>query len=228
MTMIPKELQSAYQRWEMTSFGDDRPSTLAKQVAVPELPQVDMPSQEECDAIRLAAHDQGYDAGHAQGLEEGHAAGYAAAMEAARAQAGDELVHLKAIAVTFGQAVLDADETIAGDVLELALQLARGMLRTALVVKPELVLPVVQEAIGYLPVFQQPARIMLHPDDALLVKEHIGEDLDKNGWRVVNDASLSRGGCKIDTPQNQIDASAEARWQRLTHALGKNLEWVGD
>ena len=84
--MIPKEQQTAYQRWEMTSFGDERPSTLARQAAentpaAPAAPEVDMPTQAECDAIRLAAHDQGYDQGHAEGLEAGHAAGYAEALE---------------------------------------------------------------------------------------------------------------------------------------------------
>ena len=69
---------------------------------------------------------------------------------------------------------------------------------------------------------------MLHPDDAQLVKEHIGEELDKGGWRVINEPGMTRGGCKIDTPQNQIDASPEARWKRLTQALGKNVEWLGE
>jgi flagellar assembly protein FliH len=222
--MIPKEQQTAYQRWEMTSFGDSRPS--AQPPKEPPAPVIEMPSQEECDAIRLAAHDQGYDQGYAEGMEAGRAAGYAEALEQGRAQAAQELEHLKAIAVTFGGAVAQADETIAHEVLDLALNLARGMLRTALAVKPELVLPVVQEAIGYLPVFQQPAKIMLHPEDAELVREHIGEELDKSGWRVVHDGAVTRGGCRIDTPQNQIDATAEARWSRLTHALGKNVEWL--
>ncbi|MFP5393178.1 MAG: flagellar assembly protein FliH [Gammaproteobacteria bacterium] len=218
--MIPKEMQSAYQRWEMTSFGDERPSVVAARK--PPEPEIQMPTQAEADAIRLAAHDQGYEAG----LEEGRAAGLAEALEFGRQQAAQELEHLKAIAGTFGQAVTEADETIAGDVLDLALQLARGMLRTALNVKPELILPVVQEAIGYLPVFQQPAKIMLNPEDAELVMEHIGEDLTKSGWRVVQDAGIERGGCKVDTPHNQIDAQAAARWQRLTQSLGKNVEWL--
>ena len=231
--MIPKELQSAYQRWEMTSF-DKRPATpaAAPAAAEPAPPPIEYPSQQECDAIRLAAHDQGYDQGFsegsAQGYEEGRAAGHAEALAEGRAQAAQEMEHLKAIAATFGEAIAQADETVAQEALDLALNLARGMLRTALAVKPELVLPVVQEAIGYLPVFQQPARIMLHPDDALLVREHIGEELDKGGWRVINDAGLSRGGCKIDTQQNQIDATAEARWTRLAQALGKNVEWLDE
>ena len=103
------------------------------------------------------------------------------------------------------------------------------MLRHALAVKPELILPVVREAIGYLPVLQQPALLILHPQDAEIVRGAIGEELDKGGWRVIEDVHVGRGGCKIDTASNQIDASAASRWQRLANALGKNdVEWLGD
>jgi flagellar biosynthesis/type III secretory pathway protein FliH len=54
-------------------------------------------------------------------------------------------------------------------------------------VKPELILPVVRDAIEYLPVLQQPALLVLHPDDAATVRAGIGEELDKGGWRVVED-----------------------------------------
>jgi flagellar assembly protein FliH len=30
----------------------------------------------------------------------------------------------------------------------------------------------------------------------------------------------------VDTASNQIDAQIGARWQRLAHALGKNLDWL--
>ena len=58
--------------------------------------------------------------------------------------------------------------------LDLALDLAKAMLKTALAVRPELVLPIVAEAIHYLPALQQPALLFLHPDDALLVKNAHG------------------------------------------------------
>ena len=45
--------------------------------------------------------------------------------------------------------------------------------------------------------------------------------------RVVEDAAIGRGGCKVDTATNQIDAQAASRWARLTNALGKNIEWLG-
>ena len=164
----------------------------------------------------------GLDAGQA----EGHAAGYEEGLALGRAEAAEELEHLRQLATTFGDAVTQADEAIANDVLELALHLARGMVRTAFDVKPDLIIPVVREAIDYLPNLQQPALLMLHPEDALIVRSGIGHELDKNGWRIVEDDSIARGGCRVDTASNQIDAQIGARWQRLAHALGKDLDWL--
>ena len=221
MATIPKEMQTAYQRWEMNSF-DPRPVAAPADDQPEEVtldPAYMLPTVEELAGIREQARVEGYD--------EGHAAGYADALAVGRAEAAAELEQVKSLALTFGAALSQADENIAGDVLELALHLARGMLRTALEVKPELLLPSVREAIGYLPVLQQPAILMLNPQDTALVREAIGEELDKGGWRVVEDASVARGGCKIDTASNQIDAQAASRWQRLSQSLGKNVEWLG-
>lgn len=230
MATLPKELQTAYQRWEMNSFDrvpDPEPvflDTSPDEEALPDAPPApELPTDEEIAAIREQARQEGYDAGHAAG----HEAGYADAYAQGRAQSAVELANLQSIAATFGQALAQADESIANDMLELTLHLARNMLRTALDVKPELIIPVVRDAISYLPVLQQPALLMLHPDDARLVREQIGEELDKGGWRIVDDPQINRGGCKIDTASNQIDAQAEVRWQRLASALGKNeVEWL--
>ena len=247
MSNVPKEQQSAYQRWEMTSFGDERPSAVAARKAAEPAPAPPAelaelaelagfepeaeapphyPTEEELDAIREQARLEGHELGLAAGRAEGYADGEAEAMELGKQASAVELEHLKSMALAFGTALADADQLIAAEVLELALQLAKGMLKTALQVKPELVLPVVREAIEYLPVLQQPALLVLHPDDAKVVREGIGEEIDKGGWRVVEDPTIERGGCKIDTASNQIDATAAARWQRLSHALGKEVDWL--
>ena len=238
---ISKEFQTAYQRWEMTSFGDERPSARAQREAEaaaaaaaarayepppPVEPLVQLPTAEELEAIRAAAREEGYAEGLESGQAQGHAAGYAEGLALGRAEAAEELEHVRQLAATFGDAVTAADDTISNDVLELALHLARGMVRTAFDVKPDLILPVVREAIDYLPNLQQPALLMLHPEDALIVKSSIGHELDKSGWRIVEDESIARGGCRVDTASNQIDAQIASRWQRLTHALGKNIEWL--
>lgn len=242
---IPKEQQSAYQRWEMASFGDERPSTLARRAAetaaaapapvdtAPALPPgFSLPSVEELEAMREAARQEGFaqglEEGRAQGHHDGHAQGYAEGAEAGQREAAAELEHLRQVAASFGDAIAQADETIARDVLELALRLARGMVRTGFDVRPELILSVVRDAIDQLPVLQQPAVLTLNPLDAELVRHGMAEELTKGGWRIVENASIARGGCKVETATNQIDAQAAARWNRLTHALGANVEWLGD
>lgn len=239
---ISKELQSAYQRWEMTSFGDERPSAQARRAAEAaaaaeaarayepppqqQVAAIPMPTAEELEAIRTAAHDEGYAEGLEAGQAEGHAAGYEEGLALGRAEAAEELEHLRRLATTFGDAVNEADAAITNDVLELALHLARGMVRTAFDVRPDFIIPVVREAIDYLPNLQQPALLILHPEDALIVKSGIGHELDKNGWRIVEDDTIARGGCRVDTASNQIDAQIAARWQRLTQALGKDIGWL--
>ena len=218
MSDTPKELQSAYQRWEMNSFGDERPSTVAKRPPPPE-----MPSEADLEAIRASAHEEARQAGFTQGQE----AGYADGVALGRAEAAAELEHLQSVALTFSSALSEADEVIAADVLDLALNLAKGMLRTALEVKPDLIIALVREAIGYLPVLQQPALLILNPLDAVIIRAAMGEELDKGGWRLVEDAQVLRGGCKVDTASNQIDAQVPARWSRLAAALGRNdVEWL--
>ena len=236
--VIPKELQSAYQRWEMASFDKERRDSQRalqrEEQAAPApaeiVPQVVLPSVEEIEAMREAARQdgfaQGLQEGREQGYAEGRAQGYADGAEAGQIESAAELENMRSVAATFGDAVAAADETIAADVLELALRLARGMVRTAFDVRPELILPVVQEAIGYLPVLAQPATLTLNPEDAEIVRQAMGQELIKGGWRIVDDAAMARGGCKVDTASNQIDAQAQARWARLTHALQSNVDWL--
>jgi flagellar assembly protein FliH len=245
--VIPKDFQPMFKRWEMTSFGDERASAVAERKAAelaaaaeaaeseamaldamePPPPMAPMISEEELEAIREAARQQGYAEGHAEGLATGHASGHEDGLELGRLEAAAELAHLQELATTFGHAVTEADEAIAADVLELALHLAKNMVRTAFVVRPELILPVVREAVDYLPTLQQPALLILNPEDALIVKGGIGHELEKTGWRIVEDAGVARGGCRIDTASNQIDAQIASRWQRLSHALGRDVEWLG-
>ncbi|HCE09568.1 MAG TPA: flagellar assembly protein FliH [Oxalobacteraceae bacterium] len=212
---LPKEQQSPYQRWELASFGDERPSARANAPSSAELAQ-------QVTSTREQARISGHADGHAQGLAEGRAAG----LNEGRLQAAQELVRLRHIAETFGSEVAQANDVIADDMLDLALDLAKAMLKTALSVRPELVLPIVGEAIRYLPSLQQPALLFLHPDDAALVKDHMHDELDKAGWRVAEDIHMERGGCRVETASNQIDASASTRWQRLAAALGKDLDWL--
>lgn len=205
-SVIPKEKLTAYQRWEMASFGEERPAVPPQQLA-------DMLAQQREEARKL---------GHAEGFEQGRKAGF----DAGRADAAKEVARLRQVAQAFTNDVARVDEAIAEEMLTLALDLCKAMLKTALNVKPDLVLPIVAEAIRYLPSVQQPALLVLHPEDASIVRSHMSDELGKAGWRVTEDARMVRGGCRVETASNQINAGVEARWQRIAESLGRQSDWL--
>jgi flagellar assembly protein FliH len=104
--------------------------------------------------------------------------------------------------------------------------LAKAMLKSALAIRPDLILPIVSEAVHYLPSVQQPALLSVNPEDAVIVKQYMGEALLKAGWRIAEDKHIERGGCRVETASNQIDATTSTRWQRISSALDKNNDWL--
>ncbi|MHB1084173.1 MAG: flagellar assembly protein FliH [Thiobacillus sp.] len=210
--VIRKEDQSSCQPWEMTSFetGADR-VTNAKYGGT-------LPTIEQITGIQEQARQEGYTSGHAEGLAHGLTEG--------REAAACEIARLQSLADTFSTEVSKADETISQQVLDLAVDLARAFLKSALTIQPDLVIPIVREAVRYLPALHQPAMLYLNPVDAVLIKEKIGDELTKTGWQMTDDQQIEPGGCRVETASNQIDATLPTRWQRLTAALSKDTDWL--
>lgn len=204
--------QPACQPWALASF-DALDNVTSTEFAAANLPTID-----QIAAIEEQAREEGRNAGHAEGYAAGLAEGReAAALEAAR---------LRSLADTFTAELVRADEAISQQILDLALDLARALLKTALAVQPELVIPIVKEAVRYLPAMQQPALLYLNPDDAVLVQDRLGDALEKMGWQLTGDSHLEPGSCRVETASNQIDASLPTRWQRLVVALGRDTDWL--
>jgi flagellar assembly protein FliH len=195
---VAPENLTAWQRWEAPNF-DGNTVYRAGGVALPTASQV--------EGIQRQARDEGFQAGYAEGLQK--------ALQENRRFA--ELI------AVFEQ---EMDEQVAHELLDLSLDIARQVLHQALKVNPELMLGVVREAIGTLPHLNQGAHLVLHPDDAALVRERMGEQLTHSGWKIFEDARLERGGARIETANSQIDASLETRWKRIVAALGKDTSWL--
>lgn len=194
----PVEKLTAYQRWELPAF-NSAPSAKNSGVALPTAAQI--------ENIQHLAHEEGFKSGYTEGVQK-------AALENQRMASLISLLEQK------------VDEQVAQELLNLSLDIARQVLHQALKVQPELLLGVVREAIGNLPHFNQGAHIVLHPDDAALVRERLGELLSHSGWKIFEDARIELGGARIETHNSQIDASPETRWNRVVAALGQNTSWL--
>ena len=100
------------------------------------------------------------------------------------------------------------------------------MITQALIIKPELIIPIVQEAIRNLPNTKQHPRLYLHPEDAKLVHLHLEKPLAQDSWSIREDERLSRGGCRIESSGSEIDGSIEVRWHKILATIGRDDSWL--
>jgi flagellar assembly protein FliH len=214
MSEVPKERQSAYHRWEVASLDAERAVVSAETSA--RHTAISMQHLAQIAEMKEQARLEGYAAGLALGQQEGYDSAKADVISAAGV--------LHELAVNFSAALAALDQAAAQAILDLALDMAKAMLHQALQIKPELVLAVICSAMRTLP-FVQTATLAVHPEDAQLVRSALPEALG-SGWILVEDAQMTRGECRIDTPTNCVDASLSGRWKRLAEALGQPPEWI--
>jgi len=212
--MIAKEQLTAYQRWELPTFDIVEEKV---EVEVEAAPVVILPTAEEVEQIQKQAYEEGYAEGYSEGAEKARNEEETARGEAKR---------LAELIGALDKELQQVNQQVAQSLLDLSLEIAKQMLRQALKVKPELLLGIVNEAINDLPHFSQHARLVLHPDDAELVRGQMGEQLEHSGWKIFEDAKMERGGCRVETPQSQTDASLVTRWKRVVSSIGQDDSWL--
>lgn len=201
----PPEQMSAWQRWELPAF--EAGSALARNVGLPTASQL--------EKMQQLARDEAYQAGYAEGQQRGYAEGLQQALaEKAR------LAELTKLLET------QIDETVTQELMGLSLDIAQQVLQQSLKIQPELLLNIVREAINALPVFNQAAHLILSPEDAAMVREHMGEQLNHSGWKVLEDPRMVRGDARLETANSQVDATTEARWNRVVSAMGQESNWL--
>lgn len=145
------------------------------------------------------------------------------ALEAHRAAQQVRAGHLQRIGSVIAnlQAALDDLASRGADtLLDLSLEVARQVLRRELSVQRDAVLPVVHEAIALIVDHAAHPRVHLSPQDYELVSAELQDEAAPRGCRFISDPSVPPGGCRIETPQGEIDATLETRWRRVIAAIG--------
>jgi flagellar assembly protein FliH len=212
---IPREELSSFEAWS--------PGALSASGGAPPGPRSGVSAANSArgdadPAAQLrAARQAGYQDGYRDGLValEGFKQSFAQAMTA---QIGALL------ASTTGQ--LDAlQHDMAGSLTDSATRLAQQIVRSELATRPELVADVAHQALDALMLSARHITLRVHPDDQPLVAQGAGDVLAARGARLIADASIERGGCRVDSDIGHVDASIESRWRRCVAALGSERAW---
>ena len=169
-------------------------------------------------AVRTAELERMREAARAEGYAEGLAAG--------RQEAEQACGRIKQLAESFSNTLDNFDFRLSDMLLALGLDVARQVVAGELAARPERILDVVNLALKQMAESTREARLLLNPEDAALVRPHLDQVLDKNRLRIVEDVRIVRGGCLIETPQGDIDATLPARWRQVVQVLGSNQGWL--
>ena len=178
-------------------------------------------SQPAPDAGQAAARAKAVEV-HASAREEGFRAGF----EAGGAQAQAQAAQLAQLLIAARSGFAESEQLIAENLLDLALDVARQIVRADLKVRREHLLLVIREAMDCLPQSTPNPKLFLHPNDVDLVKAHIGDEISLGAWRVIEDHRIEPGGCRIISPNCEIDATMATRWKRALAGLGRDSSWV--
>jgi flagellar assembly protein FliH len=208
---IPGEEIGAVAQWR---FGDVDPSSLLPQEPSPE-------EAAQTEALRQQSYAEGFAQGRAQALLEAQRQ-----MEDFTTHQGQDAARQFATRLATAQAQLDAAEQAAAQgVLELACELARQTLRHEISSNPNVLMPVIREALGLLFADSRTVQVKLHPVDLDVLQDVLREEFPGFNLSLQADPSITKGGCLIESGGTVVDGRVEKRWARAIGQLGQNLAW---
>lgn len=222
---IPKEKLTAYQRWEVAAFDEAEQAARAARTtanAVPEPAPAAEPEPEPEPVVLPTAAD--IERMYADAQQQGYMAGY----EEGIAQARAEAAQIDAMLTNVQRSIAELDQHVAEQLLATAIEIASQVLRQSLRVKPDLLIPVVREAITTLHPHTGHPVLLAHPQDAALIRSQLGDQLAHNNWRIIDDNSLTPGGCRVELGASEVDATLETRWRRVIESIGVNQDWLNN
>jgi len=221
---IPREELSDFAAWTPGAFGGgadpagvsskphpkapQRPEPAAAPAAPPE------PTPDEWLVRIEEARDQGYQQGYRDGLE---------ALEAAKRAFAQQLsAQMAQIVAGFDEQTQALDARLADTLVQTAVTLARQVVRSEVAQRPELIVHVAQDAIGAVMLSARHLRLRLNPMDLPLVELGAADLLAARVVLLQADATLSPGGCIIESDLGQVDARIEQRWAQAAAVFGRS------
>ncbi|MEO8058926.1 MAG: FliH/SctL family protein [Burkholderiales bacterium] len=212
---IPREELSSFAAWNPGDLGGSASAAPEAARAAAEPPK---PSAAEQLAVQLRATRQsGYQDGYRDGL---------VALEAFKQSfASQTTAQVGLLMQSLTSEMNSLQQDMARTLAVCATHLARQIVRTELSVEPAHVALVAHEALDTLLLSARHITLRVHPDDHALVLQGAAEALAARGARLLQDTTITRGGCLVESDIGVIDASIETRWRRATAALGVDDPW---
>ncbi len=183
-------------------------------------------AKQRAEQLQAGAEARGLEQGLAEGREKGHAEG----LEQGKAEALEQWrKKLATLHKQWGEAAQqwqgrfdELDRAARQAVLHFALKLAEKIVHRRLEVDPTLVANQVEAALKQVLGVSR-VTVCVHPEDRPLLEEAMPELAATIGQfdrvEVVDDPTVTRGGCVLRYGQGRLDATVETQMARIVEAL---------
>lgn len=142
--------------------------------------------------------------------------------EAIREEVSREVAEIRA---NLARAIDDLDSLqgeitgrVETELVEFALSIARKIVRREVTIDREVALTLVKVSLDKLQ-NRTLAQIHLHPDDLAYVRSRREQLGAHNSLELVEDPTISPGGCLVHTETGDIDARIESQFEEIAHGL---------
>jgi flagellar assembly protein FliH len=188
--------------WPVLGDWHNADNTVARAQPVADTPQGAPPGEPSIEDARQA------------GFREGESAGRAAAQNEMRplierfARTIDELAAMRT----------RLREQAEGDLVRLAVAIARRVIRRELTIDPHAITGLVKAALEQLSAGER-IRVRVHPEDEIAVRSCLVALGRAASVEVSGDAALERGSAILETDRGNLDASAETQLAEIERGL---------
>ncbi|MAC46806.1 MAG: hypothetical protein CMI12_08130 [Oceanospirillum sp.] len=238
-----------FEKWEMPdltgislrSLGREK---ISDQIVGPEdegveeeVEVLELPTQDEIDAIKLQAYEEAYAAGKEQGMldglaqgredgflkgkaeghEEGSQQGYQEGLQQGQREIDAALGQLNNVLALLHEPIEQQSEELEHVLYNLLEKLVRIMTHHELQLRSDVVLDIIRESLDALPRNSERIRVFVSAQDFELANNQSMGSLDK--WQVYIDEAMQPGGCRVETLNSLIDASVETRLNDMLNQI---------
>ena len=206
--------------WSLPSFDPHVPEPEPE--PEPELPvemeevpldEVQPLTLEELESIRQEAYNEGFAAGE----KDGFRSSTLKVRQEAEAALGAKLGSLERLMRSLFDPIAEQDAQLEKSMVGLVEHIARQVIQRELMLDSSHIESVMREALKLLPLGVGNVRLYINPQDFEQVKAL--RERHEETWRIVEDAALQPGGCRVETEHSRIDATVETRISQIMAKL---------
>ncbi|MCZ2103922.1 MAG: flagellar assembly protein FliH [Comamonadaceae bacterium] len=184
------------------------------------------PVESEAQSERLRqACDEAYARGMERGAQQAAQEWQQRLDDYIRGQGREQAERLAGVVQAFEASLAGLQQGMASDLLTLACDIARQVVRQELQSQPRALLPVVREALATFVQDSRLATVRLNPADWAALEPALRSEFDGARVHWLADASVTPGGCSVECAGAVVDGTLETRWRRAIAALGLVSAW---